>query len=219
MQETIRLKDRLEYSLVTIDESEFLKQAYLNKPEMILKSLGVDISKWSIQMAKAAWRPQINAEAGYSYRSDNVANMFIERHNNWNAGVSVTIPLFDGFASKAKVDAAQVRYAQANLEKEDLIDQIAVDVRRACLDLNQAKAIIDSSQDNIAEAKEALKIAGVSFDNGEGTNLEILDAQVSLSQIEENYSSAIYDYLMAKAFLDRTTGLNYLEEAKNEKKD
>jgi outer membrane protein TolC len=219
IQGSIRLKDRLEYSLLAINEGEFLKQAYLNKPEMILMSLGVDISKWSIQTAKSSWRPQVNAAADYSYRSDNTANMFNNRHNNWNAGFSVTIPIFDGFASKAKVDEAQARYAQANLEKEDLSEQIAVDIRQACLDLIQAKAIIDSSQDNIEEAKEALKISEVSFDNGEGTNLEILDAQMSLSQIQENYSEGIYDYLMARAFLERTMGQGYLQEAKNEKKD
>ncbi len=219
MQDSIKPKDLLEYSLIEIKEGEFLKQAYLSKPDLILKSLGIDIGRWSIEMAKAGNRPLLNAEAGYSYRSNNTAEMFNNRHNNWNAGVSITIPIFDGFASKAKVDEAKARYAKANLEKENLSEEIAVDIRKACLDLNQAKAIIDTSKEAIEEAKEALRLAQVRFDNGEGTNLEILDAQVSLSQIEQNYSSAIYDYLMAQAFLFRSMGSEFLQEAKNEKKD
>jgi outer membrane protein TolC len=186
---------------------------------MNLKALGIDINKWEIQMAKSGWRPQVNAALGYIYRSNNLGNMFNNRHNNWNVGFAVTVPLFDGFSTKAKVDAAKARYAQAALEKEDLVAQIAVDIRQACLDLQQAQAIIDSSKDNVDEAREALKISEVSFDNGEGTNLDVLDAQVSLSQIQKNLSEGIYDYLMAAAFLDRTMGHSYLQEAKNEKKD
>jgi outer membrane protein TolC len=219
MQDSLMVKDKLLYSLIEIREEEFLKQAYLNKPEMNLKALGIDITEWAIQMAKSGWRPRVNAELSNSYSSNNLGNIFNDRHSNWNAGFTVTIPIFDGFSTKAKVDETKARYAQATLEKENLIDQIAVDIKQACLDLKQAETIINSSKDNIEEAKEALRIAEVRYDNGEGTNLDVLDAQVSLSQIEKNLSEGIYDYVMAKAFLDRTMGQGYLEEAKNEKKD
>jgi outer membrane protein TolC len=219
IQDSLTLKDKLLYSLIEIKEEEFLKQAYLNTPEMHLKALGIDINKWAMEMARSGWRPQINSELGYSYRSNNLGNMFNERHSNWNAGFAVTIPIFDGFSTKAKVDQAAARYAQATLEKEDLGEQIALDIRKACLDLRQAETIINSSKDNVEEAKEALRISEVSYDNGEGTNLDVLDAQVSLSQIEKNLSEGTYDYLMACAFLDRTTGQGYLREAKNEKRD
>jgi outer membrane protein TolC len=118
----------------------------------------------------------------------------------------VSLPVFDGYSTKAKVDQARARYEQAVLAKEDLGEQIAVDIRKACLDLKQAQAIIESQKDNIEEAREALKISEVSYDNGEGTNLDVLDSQVSLSQVQKNLSEGVYDYLMAKAFLDRTMG-------------
>lgn len=220
MKDNITIKDSvLEYALVDIKEDVFLKEAYLNKPEMTLKSLDINISQWSIQMAKAGWRPQINADLGYDYKSNDWNNMFNSRHSNWNAGVSMTMPIFDGFSSKAKVDAAKARYVEANLAKENLIDQIAVDVRQACLDLRESQAIIDSQKDNLSEAKEALRLANVRYDNGVGTNLDVLDSQVSLGQVEQNLYGGIYDYLMAKASLDRTMGKSYLQEAKNEKKD
>jgi outer membrane protein TolC len=219
MQDLITLRDdHLEYSLMEIKENEFLKEAYLDKPEMTLKSLGIDIGRWSIEMAKSGWRPQLNADLDYSYKSNDLSDMFNNRHNNWYAGVSLTIPIFDGFSTKAKVDAARARYAQANLAKENLVDQIAVDIRQGCLDLGQAEAIINSQKDNIEEAKEALGISIISYDNGVGTNLDVLDSQVSLAQVEQNLSQGIYDYLMAGAFLDRTMGKSFLREAKNEEK-
>jgi outer membrane protein TolC len=205
--------EKLSYSLREIKEAEFFKIAYLNKPEMILKSLGVDLSKWSISMAKAGYRPQVNLQANYSYRSNNIGNMINEKHRNWDAGISVSVPIFDGFSSKAKVDAAKALYLQANIEKENVGDQIAVDIRQACLDLKESENIINALKDNVDEAREALKISEISYDNGVGTNLDVLDAQVSLGQIQNNLAQAIYDYLMAGAYLDRTMGEDFVSSA------
>ncbi|MFH1440734.1 MAG: TolC family protein [Candidatus Omnitrophota bacterium] len=203
-------KESLSFLPIEIEEEEFLKQAYLNQPEMILKSLGIDIEKWNIKIAKASNRPQVNAGLGYSYRSNDIGDMFNNKHSNWNAGFTVSIPIFDGFSSRAKVERAKSRYIQSILEKTNLIDRIAVEIRQACLDLEYSRAIIDSQEANVGEAEEALRISEVRYDNGVGINLDVLDAQVSLSQIEENLSGGIYDYLMAKASLDRTMGKSIL---------
>ncbi|MBM3250373.1 MAG: TolC family protein [Candidatus Omnitrophica bacterium] len=213
----IEVKEKLTYQPRKIEEEEFLKTAYLNKPELILKALGVDLSKWSIQMAKSGYRPDINIQAGYAYRSNNTADMINGRHMNWNAGVSVTVPIFEGFSTKAKVDAAKAQYAQAALDKDNLSDQIAVDVRKDCLDLKQAEAIIFSQEENITEAREALRIAEVSYDNGVAINLDVLDAQVSLAQVQKNLAAGIYDYLMAEASLDRNMAVSAIKEEGNEK--
>ena len=199
-------QETLKYEPVEIKEGEFLKSAYLNKPEMVVQSLGADVNKWAIELAKAQNRPQVNASLGYNYRSNDIGDMFNNRHNLWNAGLTVSVPIFDAFSSKAKVDQARARYAQANLAKVNLSQQIAVDIRQGCLDLKQAQEVINSQEDNILEAKEALTIANVSYDNGRATNLDVLDAQVSLGQVEKNLSEGIYDYLIAKASLDRSMG-------------
>ena len=213
MLDDLTVEDKLAYSLIEVNEGEFLKTAYLNQPQMNLKTLGIDVNKWAIQLAKSTYRPQVNLGANYYNRSNNLGNMFDSNHNNWSAGITVSVPIFDGFSSKGKVDAARARYEESFLDKENTADQIAVDIKKGCLDLGQAKAIIDYTKDNIGEAKEALKISEVSYDNGEGTNLDILDSQVSLSQIKKDYSNAIYDYLMAGAFLDKTMGRLSLGEA------
>lgn len=213
----IETKEKLIYSFLDIREDEFLKEAYLERPEVKLKSLGIDIDQWGIQMAKSGYRPSIDFLAGYSWRSNNLGNMFNQNQANWNTGLSVNIPIFEGFSTKAKVDAAKVRFAQAKLSKENLNEQIAVDVRKACLDLKQAQAIIKSQSDNVDEAKEALRIAEVSYANGVAINLDVLDAQVSLAQIQKNLVSGIYDYLMALAYLQRSMGESFIEETKNEK--
>ena len=219
----INTKEKLKYSFIGIQENEFLKNAYLNRPEMKLKSLGIDINQWEIQMAKSGYRPSVDFFGSLSYRSNNLANMLSQKQHNWNTGIAINIPIFEGFSTKAKVDAARARYAQGKIDKDNLIDAISVEVRKACLDLKKSAAIIGSQRANLFEAKEALRIAEVSYQNGVAINLDVLDSQVSLAQIQTNLASGIYDYLMALAYLDRSIGKSMLngtrvEEKKNENK-
>lgn len=214
VQEEIQVRDRLNYQPIEINEEEFLKQAYLYKPEMILQSLGIDMSKWGIKFAKAGWLPTIEFSGDYNFKSENPSNMFNSRHSNWNAGVAVSLPIFDGFATKAKVEAARAKLAQSFISKENVSDQVAVDVKKACLDLRQYSQVIKSQQDNLEDAKEALKIANVRFDNGIGVNLDVLDSQVSLASVQQNLASGVYDYLMAQASLDRSMGEEYSKEVR-----
>jgi len=201
--------DLNKYSLLEIKEEEFLQEAYKSNPQMMLKALGIDINKWAIELAKAGWLPQVSATANYMYRSSNLDNMINPRHDLWNVGISASIALFDGFATKAKVDEAKAKYNQAGLQRLDLIDQLVVDIKNACISLKQSKAIIDSQRDSIVEADEALRLANVRFDNGVGTNLDVFDAQVSLAQVQQALEQGIYDYVMAKAQLNRLTGRQY----------
>jgi len=212
IRNTIRIEGRLECSFIEIDEGEFLDEAYVNKPELVMKELGIDISAWSIKMAQSENLPTIDGTAGYIYRTNNLNTIFDYKHTNWAVGVTFNIPIYDSFSAKAKVERARAMYACALLDKEDLVEGIAVDIRKACLDMEEARAIIISQEDNIVEAGEALRLSGVRYDNGVGTNLDVLDAQVSLSQVETNLAEGIYDYLMAKAFLDRTVGLEFFRE-------
>ena len=219
----VETEEKLSYTHFGIEEQEFLKVAYMNKPEMLLKALGVDINKWAIQLAKSGYRPQVDIGAHYSYRANNLGNIINRKSNNWNTGITLSIPIFEGFSTKAKVDEVKARYAESILDKENLADQIAVDVRQACLNLKEAQTIIDSQKNHVDEAREALKIAEVSYDNGVGTNLDVLDAQVSLSQVQTNLVSGIYDYLMAEASLRRSMGESFVsvsngKKGENEKK-
>jgi len=205
--DAIKVEEGLQCSFMEIDEGEFLDEAYVNKPELVLKELNIDIKTWSIKMAQSENLPTIDGTAGYIYRTNNLNTIFDYKHTNWTVGIKFNIPIYDSFSAKAKVERARAMYARAVIDRENLVEGIAVDIRKACLDMEEAQAIIISQEDSIVEAREALRLSEVRYDNGVGTNLDVLDAQVSLSQVEENLAEGIYDYLMAEAFLDRTVGL------------
>ncbi len=212
LTDPIAVDGKLDYKLIDIMEKEFLKEAFSRNPQIILKLLGIDINKWAIEYAKAGWLPQISAMANYTFQSDSLKVLVLPRQSLWSVGAQASIALFDGFATKAKVDQAQAQYNQARLAKDDIVDQVALDIKQACLNLRESKQIIDTQKDSIGEATEALRLANVRFDNGVGINLDVLDAQTSLAQVEQNLAQGIYDYLMAKSQLNRIMGRLYSGE-------
>lgn len=214
----IKLKERFSYRPIDVNLEEFLSEAYKNSPEMRLRVLGVNLEKWAIEFAKSGWYPNVSATGNYIYTSDKIMDMVNPRHDNWNVGISASFSIFDGMSTLAKVKEARARYSQAVLSKENITEQIAVDIRRGCLDIKEAHAVILSQKDSLAEAKDALNISYIGYDNGVMINLDVIDAQVSLSQVEKNLAGGIYGYLMAKAFLDKTMGREYLS-SKEEKQN
>lgn len=209
MRDDVKIEGKLECSPIPIEESEFLSEAYKKRPEMKLKILGVDLEKWDIELAKSTGLPQVSGSFEYSARSDDISNMINKRHDNWNAGIQVSLAIFDGLSTASKINQARAKYAHARLDKEDYINQIAVDVKQACLNLQEAQAVIEAEKESVDEAREALRLSEVRYDNGVGINLDVLDSQVALAQVEQSLADAMYNYLMAKADLDRIMGKEF----------
>ncbi|HNX90265.1 MAG TPA: TolC family protein [Candidatus Omnitrophota bacterium] len=212
MNKNIKITDELEYSVEILNEKMFLEEAYLKRPELIVKKLQMDAGKQDIAVARSGALPQVGASFDYSYRGNDIATMFEPRKRDWYFGLSVSVPIFDGFAAASKINEARARYERSGVEHEDLYAQVALDIRRACLDIVESESIIVALKDGINEAEEALAIANVSYKNGVVTNLDVLDSEVALSQIKKNYSESVYDHLMAKAFLDRSIGKSIFDE-------
>lgn len=206
LKNEVSLVGELKTPYIEIKEDDFLQETYRRNPYMILRLLGLDINKVAIDLAKAAWYPQINASANLVGQSNSLGNILNSFHNNWDVGIRGSMDVFDGFATKAKVDEAKAKYNQAELHKENTAEQLAVDIKDACLNLVKAKAVIESQEAAIVEAKEALRLSEVRYDNGVGINLDVFDAEVALAQVEQQFAEGVYDYIMANAQLDRTMG-------------
>lgn len=218
MSDNLEAEGDLAYDPLDIREKAFLDEAYANNPFLKLNALGVDLKKWAIEQAKSGWYPNINANLNYLYRSDNLTNMFNTRHMNYLIGATGTVSIFDGMATKAKVDEAKALYSESVYNYENAVEQIAYNIKQQCLYLKEAHAIILAQKDNLEEAKEALKIAYIRFDNGVGINLDVIDSQTSLGQVETNLAQGIYNYLVAQASLDQLMGREYFDSEKESKK-
>jgi outer membrane protein TolC len=123
------------------------------------------------------------------------------------AGVRVSLPIFQGFQRDARIDQRRALLEQARLQTEYARDQARNEVRTLLAAAEEARDRATAQQLAVGQATRGFEIASAQYREGIGTQLELTDAEVALRQSEFNYAQAVHDYLVARARLDRATGM------------
>ncbi|MEP6732675.1 MAG: TolC family protein [bacterium] len=122
------------------------------------------------------------------------------------AGLNVSVPVFDGFRVKSNLDLAQAQERLAALQLRQQREQVSVDVARARAELRRSSAVFAARRQNSQEAEEAFRLATLRFTRGLSTQLEVSDAQFALLTAESTEARATYDLYLAAADLARALG-------------
>ncbi len=123
------------------------------------------------------------------------------------AGMNISIPILNGGLFKARREEAEARAAAAAKDVQDLLVQVARDVRVAWLNANDAFRHLDVTARMVAQANEALRLAQARYDAALGSIVELNTAQLNQTAAQIAAASAKYDYLSARAALDFTMGI------------
>jgi len=191
---------------VAYDEA-FLKTMQ-NRPEIRQYEAQEMADKKAIEIAKSDNRPNIYASWDYYSRSHAIATTVNTR--NWNDynifGLTFSWPIFDGFATRAKVEQAIVDLKETQLSKEKVIKDIAQELKNAYLDLKNAIAKMKSAQTQIDLYKDTLSVIRDKYNAGIASFLDLNDASLGYEVSLFNQRQAIYDYILAQARFDKATG-------------
>ncbi len=121
-------------------------------------------------------------------------------------GVVVTLPIFDGFMRENALNTAKAKLDRAAQAEGLVRQQIAKEVNQAALMLGAAEKGVEASRKGLEQAEEEFRIVKERFESGRGIQLEILDAQVSVTRARFNVVSAPAEYHTAMAMWLRATG-------------
>ncbi|MBR1671967.1 MAG: TolC family protein [Fretibacterium sp.] len=125
---------------------------------------------------------------------------------NYSVGITLNIPIVDGGAQAAAVEAARAQWDQAAAERDRLRQQVAYGVRSAALSLTSAVDRARASETSVRYAEENLELARGRYEVGVGDPLELSDAVSSLANARFTYYQALYDAQTARANLDEAMG-------------
>jgi outer membrane protein TolC len=118
-------------------------------------------------------------------------------------GVNAKWHIFDGFATKGRLQATRARRGAAVQALEAMRLSVASEVRSAFLDLEQADHVLESETKNVETASESLEIAKANLSAGLGTQLDILQAAADVTRTRTTRLSAIYLHNVALERLAR----------------
>lgn len=193
----IELEGELVFNPIEAELKEATQKALSQRPELNSLEIQKKIAQKSLSIAKAGNKPTLIGFANYEYK-----NPFYSEQRwdtDWNFTLSLNFPLFDGFATRARVNQAKSDLNQLDIGEKDLKEGIKLEVKDAVTSLNLAKETILSQEENVKQAKESLRIAKVQYAQGMITSLEEMDAELALTFAQINYLKALTDYLVAQA--------------------
>jgi len=131
---------------------------------------------------------------------------FFKSEYSWGMGVSLNVDLCDRFMAKSNImsSKANARIAEYNLQVAKL--DAVYEVQQLSLLLKESTERMNLSDETVGQAAENLRLAEERYRVGAGTILEMIEAEVSLTEAKANLIQAQCDYLIAKADLLRATG-------------
>jgi outer membrane protein len=182
---------------------EGLNQALGKRIEIRQLLLQEEAADSLVSLARSGHWPNLLLNSAFSRQNSSLYSTGHAWTNSWTSTLSLTIPLFEGFATKAKVKQATSQKEQILLTKAQLIDSIKIEVKQAYFTLDQAKDNIAGQSENVDTAKDNLRIAQERYKLGLMSDIEVRDAELTLTQAEINYYQATYEYIMAQAKVEK----------------
>lgn len=122
-------------------------------------------------------------------------------------GLSLNIPLFEGFVTQGKVSESVASIDLLKAQKEVLSNNITLEVTQAYLELQNSEALISVAESGLNKARESLELANGRYEAGVGTIIEVTDAQTAYTRVETDLVNARYDLALARARLEKAVGL------------
>jgi len=196
---------QLQYAPKHPDLSECLAYADVQRPEIRARQIDVEIEDAQLVLDQSASRPRVEAFAGYEVYSERDPEVGPEFNHGWVIGLNGTWHIFDGYATRGRMQATRARREAAMHALEAAKLSVASDVRGAFLDLQQADRVLQSETRHVQNADEALEIAKGNLGAGLGTQLDVLQAASDVTRTRTTRLGAIYLHNVALAKLARAT--------------
>ncbi|MBT8378974.1 MAG: TolC family protein [Ignavibacteria bacterium] len=151
--------------------------------------LNLESAKDGVSIAQSGHWPYLIASGNYSMFTDNISNL--DQTRTLSFGLSLNFPIFEGWSVSDRVQFAEVQAKNSEIELNDLERDIKRQLKITFLDLQASQKGLLVSQNNVAAARENLKIEEEKYSLGSGKLLDVLIAN-------SRYTTALTDLINAQ---------------------
>jgi outer membrane protein len=206
----ISLTDKLEDVEVDINKTNTQNFNYSNRIEYSILETQRDLATLDIKNIKAGYYPRVALNARYGGNAANNVFNSVTEPNNWFSfgyiGLGVQIPIFDGLSKHYRTQQAQMRLENTKHGIKLTEQSIDLQLNSSSISLTNALQQLESQKQTMALAEDIARVAKIKYQEGVGTNLEVINAETDLRTAQTNYYASLYDALVAKVDLDKATG-------------
>jgi outer membrane protein len=208
------LEDILNYTPFKETLEYCVSQAEKNRWEIRIADLDVAISQNQYQLAKKDYYPTVDLEGNYFKNGtdwDVNGGFGIYDPSGWEISAMAKWNFWEWGRTSYGVQEKHSRWTQSKLKKQEIVDNILLEVKTAYLRTQEAEKAIITVETAIEQAKENFRINQERYKEQIATQTDVLDAQTLLSRTMTNYYNALYIFKMSKAKLYRVIGQEVTE--------
>jgi outer membrane protein TolC len=189
---------------------QFLELARSRRPELNALDAAIAAARQDVKRVKGQYLPQVGLSANYANTDGGGA----AAPDGWTFSLGAEWDLYTGGRRKHETIEAEAQVDQLIHEQADVEQLVELDVTRAYIQIQEAMARVASERDTVDVAREGLRLARLRFEEGVGTQADVLDAELALTGAESQLVQALREYAVGQSSLDRAAGLSwYREEA------
>ncbi len=201
---------------------------YSNRPDYQVLQANYELQKLNIKNKYAEAIPMISAFAnlGYSTQSPNFGGLFATKTDfedqngvgpdKWygysTLGLSLKWNMFTGLQRNYQIQQEKLSLSKIENGFEVLERSIELDIKRAQDNLDNALSRLEVQKENAELAEYIFNISQIKYQEGVGSNLEVIEADTSLKEAQTNYFSALYDAIIAQLELKKALGILYNQQ-------
>lgn len=207
-KDTLVLTDSVSEDLVKsglLDES----YQYNDRREIQLLTAATRLNQYNVKRYQLSRIPTIAAFASYSKNAQRQSFDFFGKGPWFTtslAGLKITVPIFDGFARRSKIENARLAWQQSENNLQQAKENMDYEVSTARMKMKTSLLTLDNQAQNIRLAEDVYQTTRKKYEQGLGSNQEIYNAQTELKVAQNNYYGALYDAITARIDYLRATG-------------
>ncbi len=199
VESPIEPTDALTAEPLLVSVEEVTRAALATRSELKAALLNEKIYTELIGVAQAESRPRLDFNGFYGYSVRKPGNFLEGDFARWNAGITLTIPVFDGWRTAGKVAQVRGQRNQATQDRLTLENRIRLEARQSLDRLASSQKVLEATNLNVTQATRAQEMTQANYQHGAATTLDVLDAQAALTVAETLRLQALYDHANARA--------------------
>ncbi len=182
-----------------------------NRIEIQLIDQQQELNKINLKRYKVGYVPSLFGNFNYGGNTFAGDGNFGDLGNEWfpisSYGVSLNIPIFDGFYKKAKSDQVKIDIQKTENTKKQAVLGMSLQVSQAKTNYINALKTIDLQKKSKVLAERIYSTTAIKFKEGIGSSFEMITAESDLTQARTNYLNALYELNVAKIDLNKALGI------------
>ncbi|HPG11155.1 MAG TPA: TolC family protein [Chitinophagaceae bacterium] len=188
---------------------EAINYNYDDRKEYQYAQIGKELNEFNIRRYNLSRIPSVTLTGQYAKNAQrNKWNFFGK--GDWftisNVNLNISIPIFNGFFTKSKMEQARISLRQTENKIEALKLSIDQEVAMARNNFRSAIETMDFQKKNMELAEKVYNQTKKKYEVGTGSQTDINTAQTDLKQAQTNYITALYDAIVAKIDFQKATG-------------